>query len=48
MPKVNVKGQEWDIKSVDGNTVTLANGEEIEVNDDTLGLIKKGNRRLSK
>ena len=38
---ITVKGQEWDVESVDGNTVTLVGGQQIEVNDATLEVVKK-------
>lgn len=39
MTIVNVKGATWDVAEVNGNTVVLANGEEIEVSDTTLAEI---------
>lgn len=53
MTKQIVKGQEWDIKSIDGNTVTLVGGQQIEVNDQTLAEINKNwtataKRKISK
>ena len=36
MPKVNVQGTEWDVKSVDDNIVTLKDGQTLKVNADTL------------
>ena len=36
MPVINVKGSKWDVESVEGNTVTLVGGQEIEVSDGTL------------
>lgn len=41
MAKQTVAGQEWDIESVDGNTVTLVGGQKIEVSDATLAEINK-------
>lgn len=41
MTKINVNGQEWDVKEVDGNTVHLESGEVIEVNDVTLKEVTK-------
>ncbi len=41
MAKQIIKGQEWDIESVDGNIVTLVGGQQIEVNDKTLAEIAK-------
>ena len=41
MPDVNVKGTKWAIESIDGNTVTLKNGQQIEVNDKTLAALTK-------
>ncbi len=40
MTKINVTGHEWDVESVDGNTVTLVGGEQIGVNDETLAKVK--------
>ena len=42
MTKVEVKGQTWDVASVDGNTVTLVGGQQIEVSDNTLAVVKAG------
>lgn len=41
MTKITVKGSEWDVESVDGNTVTLVGGQQIEVNDATLADINE-------
>lgn len=35
MPEITVKGDIWDVKSIDGNIVTLADGSTIEVRDET-------------
>ena len=48
MAKQIVKGQEWDIEDIDGNTVTLKGGQQIEVNDKTLATIKKPKTLLSR
>ena len=37
---VNVKGQTWDVESVDGDTVTLVGGQTIKVSDKTLAEIQ--------
>ena len=41
MTKVNVKGNVWDIKSIDGNTVTFVNGQTTTVSDKTAAGIEK-------
>ena len=40
MTIIKVKGQEWDVVKIDGNTITLKSGEEIEVSDETLAEVK--------
>lgn len=44
MTKQVVKGKVWDIKSIDGNTVTLADGQQIEVSDETLAEIQANSK----
>lgn len=48
MAKQIVKGQEWDIESIDGNTVTLTSGQQIEVSDKTLAEIQKLSNRVKR
>lgn len=48
MAKQIVQGQEWDIESVDGNIVTLVDGQQIEVNDQTLAEIQKLTNRVKR
>ena len=41
MTKVNVKGNVWDIKSIDGDIVTFVNGQVTTVSDKTATDIEK-------
>ena len=41
MTEVNVKGNVWDIESIDGDIVTLVNGQTTVVSEKTAAEIEK-------
>lgn len=38
---INVKGQQWDVEKVDGNTVILQDGSAIVCNENTIAEVNK-------